>query len=110
MKNLKFTFLFWLGAGLVSCSLNPAWIFNSSPTDWDEIRERRPDTPKNRAYYFDWYSRLIEQEAAGEGVLWETSWKGIFEGLDQGNDAAKLYQTFIIQERRKRGLPELNFL
>lgn len=109
MKNALHTLMLSLIIGLASCALNPAWILSYSPTDWDEARGKRPDTSKNRAHYFSWYSKLIEREASGESLPWPTVWKGIFEGLDQGNDNANLYQSYIIQERRKHGLPALNF-
>lgn len=66
------------------------------------------DTPRNRQRYLANYKELIEREASGEKLPWPTVWKGIYESLNEGNDNGKLYQSYIIQERRARGLPELD--
>ena len=111
MKKISLTLMLSLGLGSVSCTLNPAWLLNSSnPYNWDPGRGERPNTPEHRAYYIDWYSKLIEREACGESHPWQATGRGIFEALDDGDPNAKLYQSYIIQERRKRGLPALNFL
>lgn len=92
-----------------SCSLNPSWILNPKPTDWDADRGIYPDTAKNRAHFTATYHSYIEREASGEDRDWVDNWKRIFEALDQNNDNPAFYKNWVIQERRKRGLPELKF-
>lgn len=110
MKRLKFTLLLWLCAGLVSCSLNPAWILNPNPYDYDEDRKKFTDTPRNRLDSLTNYLKMINSEASGEKMPWDTIWRDVFDALNRYDDNAKLYQSYIIRERRKRGLPELKFL
>lgn len=107
-------FIRWIAAlvvsGMVSCSLNPSWILNPNPYDWDTEREKFPDTSRNRTYFLGEYSINIRQESSGEFSDWQNKWKHIFHSLDNNHDNASLYKNFITNERRKRKLPELSFL
>lgn len=53
------------------------------------------------------YSNFLDRELAGEVNDWNDGWKRIFEALDQNNDNPAFYKNWVIEERRKRGLPEL---
>lgn len=95
---------------LASCSLNPSWLLDPDGYDWDSKRKVMLDTPRNRTRFTREYDQLIQREANNEpGLSWEIIWKGIFESLDRADENPNFYQQHIIQERRKRGLPELNF-
>jgi hypothetical protein len=93
---------------LASYSLNPAWLLDPDGFDYDKNRQKLTDTPRNRQRYLMEYKRLIEREASGAEAPWPAIWKGIYEALGENIDNPKLYQSYIIQERRARGLPELD--
>lgn len=97
---------------LVSCTLNPAWILNPDPLEWDEKRECLKDTPENRAYFIKQYDMLIKRESSGEKSPWPTIWKGILKSLNEGRAKNFSFNTalsqYIIEERRKAGLPKVS--
>lgn len=110
---MKFTGLKLIACGtlllLVSCTLNPAWILDPDPLDWDDKNKCFKDTPQNRAFFFNHYAGLIQREVSGEKSPWPIIWKGILQSLKNGGNVnADLYSNFIIKERRKRGLPEVS--
>ncbi|MDP1587359.1 MAG: hypothetical protein Q8M07_06435 [Prosthecobacter sp.] len=95
---------------LPSCALNPAWLFDTG-MDYDKKRGRMLDTPRNRQELTTSYLSFIRREASGEDPPpWESVWRGIFNALDAGNDNPGFYKNFIIEERRRHGLPKLGFL
>ncbi len=68
------------------------------------------DTVKNSNLITSNFAAAIRMEASGKypGTDWLSSWRGTIKANRSRNTSdAKFYIKYIIEERRKKGLPEL---
>lgn len=69
------------------------------------------DTPSMRAGAASAYDQTIEMEKRGhvnsDGVSWNDRWLGTIRSIRKNTENPEWYVQYIIEQRRKAGLPEL---
>ena len=111
--------IFLLGIFLVGCmGMSKTSIFNTEPymdtvTD-DTGRTLLADTPRNWRDWTEVMDRHIAREIEGQGVSggydsWNKFWEKIIGSLTKNTENYQKYIIYIIDIRRKSGLPELVF-
>lgn len=69
------------------------------------------DTPRMREFAAYCYDQTIEMEKQGHqmsnGMSWNERWLGTIRSIRQNTDNPEWYVQYIIEQRRKAGLPEL---
>lgn len=110
MKLLHTASMMLLLPALSSCSITN--MFDTSGNFDYGKNEIILDTPKNRNLAVNGYAKKIEFEASGKYPKhdWQKGWELSIHSLrTAGNrENPEFYVQYIINERRKLGLPELN--
>jgi hypothetical protein len=107
-----FLLVLMVGCNMSGCGRG---IFNTEPftdmTKDEHGRSKIADTPRN---WRDWREEIgfaLEAEAAGKrangGVTWNEFWLLRFRALERTQENAPKYIDYIIEARRRAGLPEL---
>ena len=69
------------------------------------------DTPRMREFAVLAYDQTIEMEKRGHqisnGMSWNEDWLATIRSIRRNNENAEWYVAYIIEQRRKAGLPEL---
>ena len=101
-----------LGVSMPGCGNS---IFNTEPSaDWGEDSNGRRvllDTERNWENWREGIDRLVRTEAAGMKApgdpTWEKLWNRELGRIGRSRENSQRYIDYIIEQRRKAGLPEL---
>lgn len=104
--------LFLAGGGMFGCKNG---IFNTEPfvdTTTDAQGNRvAADTQRNWQDWRESIDQRIKTETAGKKAPgfndWGQHWQSIFTALERSQENSPRYINYIIEQRRKAGLPEL---
>lgn len=105
-----FLLLLIMGYGMSGCG-----IFNTEPSaDWGESPDGREillDTARNWRDWREVIDPQLRAELSGHdapgGVEWNESWILILRAIEKTQENAPKYIAYIIESRRRAGLPEL---
>jgi len=100
---------------MMGCNMSGFGLFNTDPmvdTQKDEEGNLMlRDTPKNWDFFKQTTDMRIENEKTGKeapgGLSWNEHWLRRIKVNEESQENPEKYITYIIESRRKAGLPEL---
>lgn len=107
---------FLIAAAVIVLLAAAGYFFRIADKDIDSRRDKHGnivllDTPRMREFAADSYDRTIEMEKRGHvnsnGMTWNERWLGTIRSIRKGTENPEWYVQYIIDQRRKAGLPEL---
>ncbi|RPE77058.1 hypothetical protein [Vulcaniibacterium tengchongense] len=108
----------WLVAGVlvVAALVFAGWVKAASGQEVEAVkgahgRTLLRDTPALRELAALSYDNTIEMEKSGHvmsgGMSWNDRWLGTIRSIRKENENPEWYVRYIVEQRRKAGLPEL---